>query len=123
MEQDKRGDVSQLIPFTSQAARDAQRKGQEMKWCQKAVADQFKLNARTFIKIMGELPDISPLDVMKLAIHNALNDQDFEAAAKYASQLAEYQTPKLARTESTITTRTEDMSDEDLERIIAEEHL
>jgi hypothetical protein len=113
----------QLIPFNSEAARAAQRKSTEQKWCQRAVAENYKLNARTFIKIMADLPDLGPLEIMKLAIHDALDKSDFEAAAKYASMLAEYQMPKLARIESTVTTRTSDLSDEELKAIIDKEGL
>jgi hypothetical protein len=60
---------------------------------------------------------------MRLAIHDALDKSDFEAAARYANQLAEYQTPKLARIESNVTTRTQDLSDDELRKLIQEENL
>lgn len=113
----------QLIPFNRDQALAAQRKGVEQKWCQKSAAETFKLNARAFQKIMSELPEFSPLDVMRLAIHVALEKEDFEAAARYANQLAEYSSPKLARIESNVTTRTADLSDEELQAIIAKEGL
>jgi len=109
--------------FDSDGARKLNVKAQEARWATRAAGEVFKINAKAFIETMNDLPDISPLDVMKLAIHTALGNEDFESAAKYAGMLAEYQTPKLARLESNITTRVQDMSDEELARIAKEEGL
>jgi hypothetical protein len=109
--------------INSEDARAMNAKGQEKRWATKAAAEVFKLNAKAFVTVLNELPAISPLDVMQLAIHQALADNDFESAAKYASMLAEYQTPKLARLESNITTRVQDLSDDELNKIAKEEGL
>ena len=95
----------------------------QSKWANNAAKEVFKVNSKAFIEIMNDLPDISPLDVMKMAIHTAMAEGNFEAAAKYASMLAEYQTPKLARLESTVTTRVQDLTDDELKKIAEEEGL
>jgi len=112
-----------MVSFDSAGAKLLRPKSQEARWATRAAAEVFKLNAKAFITTMNDLPEISPLDVMKMAIHSALAAEDFEAAAKYASQLAEYQTPKLARLESNVTTTVQDMSDEELRKIAIDEHL
>lgn len=112
-----------MVSFDSDGARKLVTKSTEARWATRAAGEVFKLNARAFIETMNDLPDISPLDVMRMAIHTALGQEDFESAAKYAGMLAEYQTPKLARLESTVTTRVQDLSDEELKKIASEEGL
>lgn len=112
-----------MVSFDSEGARKLSVKVHEAKWATRAAAEAFKLNAKAFIGAMNELPEISPLDVMRLAIHHSLQQEDFESAARYANMLAEYETPKLARLESNVTTRVQDMSDEELARIAKEEGL
>jgi len=110
--------------FTDSArGRELVVKSTEKRWATKAAGEVFKLNAKAFTEILNDLPTLSPLDVLRMAIHQALGDSDFEAAAKYAGMLAEYETPKLARLESNVTTRVQDLSDEELNRIAKEEGL
>lgn len=61
--------------------------------------------------------------MLRLAVHTALGQEDFESAAKYANMLAEYELPKLARIESNVTTRVQDLSDDELKEIISKEKL
>jgi len=72
---------------------------------------------------LDELPKLSPLDVMRMAIHKAIAEDNYEDAARYASLLAEYENPKLARIEQTNTNRTADLTDEELQAIITKEGL
>jgi len=110
-----------MVSFDSNGARQLAIKSKEARWATVAAGEVFKLNAKAFIGIMNDLPELSPLDVMKMAIHSALANEDFDSAAKYAANLAEYQTPKLARLESSVTTRVEELTDEELEKILKDE--
>jgi surface antigen len=89
----------------------------------KQIRDEFKLNAKNFQEVMKDLPQLSSLDVLRMAMHQALQQDNFEDAARYANMVAEYEQPKLQRIDQTTTTRTADLTDEELQRIISEEGL
>ena len=113
-----------MIPIRDSAvASKLVAKSTEARWATRAAGEVFKINARAFLQTMNDLPEISPLDVVRLAVHTALGQEDFESAAKYANMLAEYELPKLARIESNVTTRVQDLSDDELKEIISKEKL
>jgi hypothetical protein len=85
--------------------------------------EDFRLNAKVLKKYMEDLPGTTGAEVIRLAMHMALDKEDYATAAQYASQLMEYEQPKLARVESTVTQRTSDLSDADLKRIAKDEGL
>jgi hypothetical protein len=59
-----------------------------------------------------------PLDVMKLLMHEAMEDGDREEAFKIAKELGEYKAPKKTRVESVTTERSSaDLSVEELEEL------
>jgi len=124
---DKRGKhpntIANLKMITSETARANQAKGIQSRLLNIAIQEEFKLNAKAFQKIMGDLPQLSSLDVLRMAVHTALARDNFEDAARYAGMLAEFEAPKLARIESTVTTRTENLTDEELEAIVEAEGL
>jgi len=115
--------LENLKRITPETARANQLKSVVAKQANIAAREQFKLNAKNFIQVMDELPKLSPLDVMRMAIHKAIAEDNYEDAARYASLLAEYENPKLARIEQTNTNRTADLSDEELQEIITREGL
>jgi len=115
--------IANLKMITSETARANQAKGIQSRLLNIAIQEEFKLNAKAFQKIMGDLPQLSSLDVLRMAVHTALAKDNFEDAARYAAMLAEFEAPKLARVESTVTTRTEQLTDEELQKIVAEEGL
>jgi len=115
--------LENLKRITPETARANQLKSVVAKQANIAAREQFKLNAKNFIQVMDELPKLSPLDVMRMAIHKAIAEDNYEDAARYASLLAEYENPKLARIEQTNTNRTADLSDEELQEIIRKEGL
>jgi hypothetical protein len=84
---------------------------------------EFRAKAKLMKNYMNELPTTSAMEVIRLAMHISLDKEDFDEAARYAGMLAEYEMPKLARIESTVTNRMEDMSDEDLKKIAQAEGL
>jgi len=115
--------LDNLKRITPETARANQLKSVVAKQANIAAREQFKVNAKNFITVMDELPKLSPLDVMRMAIHKAIAEDNYEDAARYASLLAEYENPKLARIEQTNTNRTADLTDEELQKIIQQEGL
>jgi hypothetical protein len=115
--------LENLKRITPETARANQLKSVVAKQANIAAREQFKLNAKNFIQVMDELPKLSPLDVMRMAIHKAIAEDNYEDAARYASLLAEYENPKLARIEQTNVNKTADLTDEELQEIIRKEGL
>jgi len=87
------------------------------------LANEFKITAKAFLRVKEELPNITALDVIKIAMWQALQNDKFDAAASYAEKIAEYEQPKLSRIEQNVTSRTADLTDEELLKIIEEEGL
>jgi len=115
--------LENLKRITPETARANQLKSVVAKQANIAAREHFNLNAKNFIHVMDELPKLSPLDVMRMAIHKAIAEDNYEDAARYAALLAEYEAPKLARIEQTNTNRTVDLTDEELQDIINKEGL
>jgi len=115
--------LANLKRLTPETARVNQVKSVEAKKANIAAREAMKLNAKHFQEVMEELPKLSSLDIMRMAIHKAIAEDNYEDAARYAALLAEYEQPKLARIEQTNTNRTADLSDEELQEIIRKEGL
>lgn len=115
--------LANLKSFTAENARANQAKGVKMRILNTTIQEEFKLNARNFQKIMAELPKLSSLDVLRMAVHTAIAKDNWEDAARYAGLLAEFEAPKLQRIESSVTTRTSEMTDDELRLMIASEDL
>lgn len=116
--------LANLKPYlTTEQARANQQKGLVSRLRNIELQNQFKITAKAFMKVKGELPDITALDVIKVAMWNALQDDNFEDAARYAEKIAEYEQPKLQRIDQTVTTKTVDLTDEELMAIIEQEGL
>ncbi len=116
-------ELANLKLITPETARLNQAKAVQSRLLNLAIQAEFKLNAKAFQKVMGELPQLSSLDVLRMAVHTAIAKDNWEDAARYAALLAEFEAPKLQRIESTVTTKTSQMTDDELKRIIEEEGL
>jgi len=112
-----------LKVITPEIAKDYQARGVASRLANKVAQEEFKVSAKAFQAIMGELPQLSALDVLRMAMYTALQNDNFEDAARYANMVAEYEQPKLQRIDQTTTTRIVDLSDEELKKIILEENL
>lgn len=106
--------LSKLRKFTPEGRKLGRQKQRETQLLDKAIQKNFQRNAKAFKKVMGKLPDFSAIDVMKMCIHMAIQDDDYEAAGRWAKELAEYEKPKLQRKELHIKDETKDLSDEEL---------
>jgi len=89
----------------------------------KEIRESFKRNAMAFQDVLEEIPDFSPLEVIKMCIHLALQENNYEDAARWAKELAEYKSPKLARVEAKAPESIKDLSDEELQKLMKEEGL
>jgi len=115
--------LANLKVITSDTAKENQKKSVQSRLANIQAREAFKLSAKNFKAVMDELPEMSSLDVIKMAMLQSLQEDNLEDAARYASMLAEYQAPKLQRIEQNTTTRVSDMSDEELQKIISQEGL
>jgi len=93
----------------------------ETQMLDRAIQRNFKKNAKAYKKVLASVPELSALDVIRMTIHMALQENDYETAARWAKELAEYEKPKLQRVEKVIKNEVEDLTDDQLmERAIAE---
>ena len=88
----------------------------------KALTEEFNCSAEVVKKVLANV-DIKAIDVLRMSMMHALTQDNFEDAARYAKEIAEFEAPKLARLEQTNVTRVEDLTDEDLQKILKEEGL
>jgi len=93
----------------------------ETQMLDKVIARNFRKNAKAYKKVLADIPELNSLDVIRMCIHLALQENDYETAARWAKELAEYEKPKLQRVEKIVRREVLDLSDDELmERAIAE---
>lgn len=109
--------------WTSETAKIMQQKSLEARLANKERRETMKKTLEAWKDVKKELPDVSPLDILEMAMMDAVTEGNFEDAARYANMLAPYKAAKLASIEQTIKTDIKQMSDEDLHRLIAAEGL
>jgi len=114
---------SNLIPFTKETAHAARLKGLRTRQAIKAKKEEFVNRVRVYHMIMHKLPTIDAELVIRMRIHMALQEQDFEDAARWAKELLEFQRPKLARTEVVKDEAYDKLSVEELKTLAREEGL
>jgi len=88
----------------------------------KALSEEFQCSADAVKKVLANV-DIKAIDVIKMSMMHALSQDNFEDAARYAKEIAEYEAPKLARLEQTNISKVEDLTDEELQKILKSEGL
>lgn len=110
--------------WDSDSAREAQKKGVEARKANAEARAALKLSMNEWKKYKDEVlidTDMSSLDVLKILMMKALQNEEYDTAAELAGKLAEYEAPKLARTEATVTeVSAGDMSDEELDAKLRE---
>jgi len=117
------GGIKDVPLYTKENANEMRERGLVSRLRNKELREQFKLTAKAFMQVKEELPEVQALDVIKMAMWTALQEDDFESAAKYAEKVAEYEQPKLQRIDQTVTSKTVDLTDEELMEIIEKEGL
>jgi|NOAtaT_5_FD_contig_51_3921598_length_1317_multi_2_in_0_out_0_1 hypothetical protein len=106
--------LSKLRKFTPEGRKLGRIKQQETQLLDRELQKTFLRNAKAFKKVMNKLPEMSSIDVLRMCVHSALAENDYEAAGRWAKELAEYEKPKLQRKEIINKDETKEMSDEEL---------
>ena len=110
--------------FTKEKAQSAQKNSVIARKANPEAREKLKMSMRDwklFKKDVIEEADMSSIDVLKVLMHKALSEEDYDTAADLAKSLAEFESPKLARIDQTNTELSvEELSDEELERKLIE---
>lgn len=104
--------------WTTESAREAQKNSVIARKANAEARAALKMTAVEFAKYKEEMKDVevNAVNMLEVLMMKAFQDQDYDTAADLAKSLAEFQTPKLARVESTVEEiSTSEMSDEELE--------
>lgn len=115
--------LANLRKVTQQGRSLGRQRQIETQMLDRAIARNFKKNAKAYKKVLADIPELSALDVIRMTIHMALQENDYEAAARWAKELAEYEKPKLQRVEKVLKNEMTDLSDEDLKELAIAEGL
>ena len=108
---------------SSDQARALQKNSVEARKRNNALKQELKLTAKLYKDIMGDLPDMNPVDVMQMLMIHALQNEQYEDASRYANMIAPYKSPKLSMVEQKITDNVKDMTEEQLKALIRDEGL
>ena len=109
--------------WTSESAREAQKNSVKARKANAEARAALKMTAHEFSKYKEEMKDVevSAVNMLEVLMMKAFQEDDFDTAADLAKSLAEFQTPKLARTESTIKeVDADELTDEELEAKLRE---
>jgi hypothetical protein len=110
--------------FTTEKAQSAQRNSVISRKANAAAREELKMSMRDWKMFKSDVlaeADMSSIDVLKILMHKALAAEDFDTAADLAKSLAEFESPKLARIDQTLTDLSVDeLSDEELDKKIVE---
>lgn len=104
--------------FNSETAKAAQEKSLETRRRNKEIREALKATAGAYKKAAKEIADDVPsaMEILNLQMVKAMAAEDHDQVIELAKILAEYQAPKLARTENTnVEISAEELTDEELE--------
>lgn len=102
-----------LKPITSaKMANELREKGLEVRRRNKELREQFAISAK-------ELSEVGAINVLRGLLDHHLAAQDFDKAADIAKSIAEYETPKLQRSEVSQKVDVTDLTPEELEAELA----
>lgn len=105
--------------WTSETAREAQKNSVIARKANAEARAALKLTAKQFEDYKQEVlqeTNVSSLDVLKILMLKALENDDFDTAADLAKSLAEFEAPKLARVDQTSTEiDSSELSDEEID--------
>ena len=104
-------------------ARKMQLKSAEKRKENRELRDALKATAHQYKQIMADLPEMSPLDVLQMLMINALQNEQFEDASRYANMIAPYKAAKLSSVEQSVTTTIKSLTDDELKAMIQQEGL
>ena len=90
--------------WTSETAKKAQANSVAVRKANAAAREKLKLNMKEWAKYKLEVldeTDMNSIDVLKILMMKALEDEDYDTASDLAKTLAEFDAPKLARIDQT----------------------
>ena len=109
--------------WTSESAREAQKNSVIARKANAEARAALKLTAKQFEEYKKDVlteTDVSSIDVLKILMLKALEQDDLDTAADLAKSLAEFEAPKLARVDQTnVEVDASEMSDEEIEELLA----
>lgn len=109
--------------WTKEQAQAMREKGLATRLANKENYENLLKTMQTWDRVKKAMPDITPLDVMEMAMMTSLSEGNFEDATRFANMLAPYKAAKLASIEQTIKTDIRNISDDELRHLIAAEGL
>ena len=126
MSEDKRKDngnhpnsLKELQPWTRERAQAAQKKSVEARARNTAAREKMAEALQIFQKLkVEEIP--TALDVLKINMAKAIQDEDMDEAARMAMAIAPYETPKLAAQDINVSSDVSDKSDAELAALAKE---
>lgn len=117
--------LANLKPITdSDKAREMQKKSAASRKAGNALRKKMNMTIKDWNKIKGDLnmsDSISSVEFLRFYMIKLMSEEKFLEAAEIAKTLAEFEAPKLARIDQTVTNNdAKDLTDEELEAEIAE---
>ena len=110
--------------WDSESAKAAQLLGAAAKRAKREAREQLKMSVQEWKQYQEDVleeADISSVDVLKILMHKALENEEYDTAADLAKSIAEFEQPKLARIEQTTKEISADqLTDEELEKRLQE---
>ena len=126
MSDDKRKDngnhpnsLKHLQPWTKERAQAAQKKSVEARHRNTAAREAMAEALQIFRKL--KIEEIPPaIDVLRINMAKAIQDDDLDEAARMAMALAPYESAKLAAQDINVTSDVSDKTDAELEALLKE---
>ena len=107
------------MAWNSETAKEAQLLGAKARKANRIAREKLKLSIDEFNAYKEEVltdGDVSAVDILKILMHKALHEEEYDTAADLAKSIAEFEQPKLARVEQTTKEISADqLTDEELE--------
>lgn len=109
--------------LTSESARELQLKSAASRKANNLAREQLKLTVKQFKEFKDSFEEnpVGAVDVLRILMVKALDEDDLVQAADLAKSLAEFESPKLSRIDQTNTeVSVSDLTDEELDRQLKE---
>ena len=109
--------------LTSENAREYQLKAAASRKANNLAREQLKLTVKQFKEFKDSFEEnpVGAIDILRILMVKALDEEDLVQAADLAKSLAEFESPKLSRIDQTNTeVSVDELSDEELNRMLKE---
>ena len=105
--------------WNSETAKQAQLLGAAKKVEKRMLREELKKSMEAWRDLENDVlgEELSSVNVLRILMHKALREEEYDVAADLAKSIAEFEQPKLARIEQKIEeTSIAEMSDEELQQ-------